>query len=81
MVKEEIVSIFKRLWPDLDITDLETDGGMQGIEIDSVEFITLIVEIEKQFGIEFEDEHLDLETFDNLQSVCDYVQLKVDALS
>jgi len=44
------------------------------LELDSIEFITLIIEIENEFGIEWEDDVLDINMFKSLDYVCDIVE-------
>ena len=58
-----------------DVT-LETSLGEVGV--DSITFVTLVVALEGEFNFEFEDEMLLISAFPTIQSIIDYVELKVD---
>lgn len=44
------------------------------LELDSIEFITLIIEIENEFDIEWEDDVLDMNMFKNLDYICEIIE-------
>ena len=51
--------------------DLETN--LEEIGVSSVDFIKLIVGIENEFDIEFDDEHLSYEKFKTVRDLIDYL--------
>ncbi|PWW07337.1 acyl carrier protein [Paenibacillus cellulosilyticus] len=58
-------SVFDKDFLDRDLLDLE---------IDSITFIKLIVALENEFDIEFDDGSLDAEYFNTLQKLKEYVE-------
>lgn len=51
--------------------DLDQDSPM----IDSISFITAIVDIEQEFGIEFPDEYLTTEAMSSYEKIYDIVKI------
>ncbi|CAI8770810.1 Acyl carrier protein [Brevibacillus sp. IT-7CA2] len=49
--------------------------------IDSLTFIKSVVKVEKEFGIEFDDDMLHLESFQDMKTLASYIQQKMDAKS
>ena len=76
MMSEQVVERIKRIVvEDLDVNltyeDLDETVPLfeEGLGLDSVVLVELISFIEKRFNIELGDEALNMETFQNLQSV------------
>ena len=47
------------------------------LEITSIDFVKIVIEIETEFNIEFEDEKLQFSEFSTIQSLIDYVEQRV----
>lgn len=47
------------------------------LEITSIDFVKIVIEIETEFNIEFEDEKLQFSEFSTIQSLIDYVEKRV----
>ncbi|WFR57123.1 acyl carrier protein [Anaerocolumna sp. AGMB13025] len=46
--------------------------------LDSIGFINVVIELEKQYDIFIDEDDLDLDTFNNIEHIRKYVQQKVD---
>ncbi|MCL2051391.1 MAG: acyl carrier protein [Lachnospiraceae bacterium] len=64
----EEVSEIKNIKPMIERSELLEDLG-----INSMVFISLVVEVENEFGVEFDDDNLDYRDFDTVTSICDYI--------
>jgi acyl carrier protein len=53
---------------------LETSLLIDGI--DSITFIKIVVELEKEFNFEFDDEMLSIAAFSTIMSIIEYVEIK-----
>lgn len=53
-------------------------GELKNINIDSIIFIKIIVEIENEYNIEFEDEFLNYNQFDTLLNLSQYVEYLIN---
>lgn len=53
---------------------------LSNINVDSIAFITIVVELEKEFNIEFDDEMLLITKFPTVKSMVEYVETKVGKL-
>ena len=59
-------------------------GPVSGIQtlselgVNSVQFISIIVQSEMEFDIEFDDELLDADKFSSIDSIIDYIEQKRD---
>ena len=67
------------------VTDTGKEGGIQadtpllssGLNLDSVAVLELVVEVENQFGITFEDDDLSVELFRSVGSLASAVEKKL----
>ena len=59
-----------------DFSHITSDIDLKNIGINSITFIKIVVSIETEFGIEFEDEDLDYNKFPNIKSLVNYVEDK-----
>ena len=59
-----------------DFSHIASDIDLKNIGINSITFIKIVVSIETEFGIEFEDEDLDYNKFPNIKSLVNYVEDK-----
>ena len=74
-MKEKIINIFRKHCEFLD--DDFDDKQLEELGIDSLTFIKVVVELENQFGFEFDDDDLDYKKFPHLDNVCDYINEKI----
>ncbi len=58
--------------------DFNGDTRLEEFGVSSIEFIKLIVVLEDEFSIEFEDEALDMSKFQKVSDIYDYVSNKVN---
>ena len=73
-IKEMIV---ERLFLDADPNAIADDENlMENYEIDSVNLFEIVVGLEEQFEISFEDEDFSVDLFANVNSLADYVERK-----
>lgn len=50
------------------------DTRMEELQMDSLDFIRLVVELEEQFAVAFADEYCSSESFDTVKDLCEYIQ-------
>jgi acyl carrier protein len=73
-IKEMIV---ERLFLDADPAEIGDDEPlMESYDIDSVNLFEIVVGLEEQFGISFEDEDFSVELFATVDSLAEYVENK-----
>lgn len=53
---------------------LEKGGYLADIDIDSIIFIQMIVQIESKFDIEIDTEHLIMENYETIYDFIDYIE-------
>ena len=79
-LERHIQSIISRKFPQAATagTDLTADTPILGKGfLDSVEALSLVMALEAEFGIEFDDDELALEHFANLRTLADLVRRKM----
>jgi acyl carrier protein len=59
------------------LEQLKENDDLTELEINSILFIKIIIGIENQFNIEFDDEALDYSKFVSMESLVHYVQEKL----
>ena len=81
--QENIKSILKEIIANkllLNIKTDEIDDNMSfyegGVGLDSISIVNFIVEIEKQFGFDFSSDELNVELFNSINSLADFIKLK-----
>ena len=75
--KKELIDIIEKVLPNIDLNRIVKNDEFAELEMNSVSFISLVGEIEKKFGIEFDDENLVYNNYKTFTSLCDYVESKV----
>lgn len=71
MNREEIISKIELLLEEIGIG--HNEGMIIMDELDSLNFITLVVELEEHFGIEIPDDYLNILAFDSVEDIADIV--------
>lgn len=61
------------------IDDIGTEDDLSVLGINSVSFIKLVVEIEQEFDIEFEDDSLDFNNLKTIKDINDYIEKLLSA--
>lgn len=80
--KERIIEIITKLTGDECVSErLNQNDNLTQFGLDSVSFIKLVVSLEAEFDIEFEDEALDYNNYISFKMLCDYVENKIVAKS
>lgn len=60
------------------IVSINVEDDLVDLGINSFAFIKIIVEIEKEFNLEIEDSFLDINKFNSVGSLIDFVKDKLD---
>ena len=73
-IKEKLINIIAIITNNLQVKEyLATNDDLTVIGLDSIKFIRLVVEIEEEFGVNFDDEMLDFSKFQSLEELSDYI--------
>ena len=57
------------------------DTILEEVDLDSITFITIIVELEKKYKIEFDDEKMLVSNYKTIGDLIEYVKMKVAKLN
>lgn len=81
IIKQEVIELISELFKDkgFDVDILEHVNLIDGLEMDSITFISIVVEVEAHFNIEVPDDMLLFENFkcvDDIVSVIEHELLK-----
>lgn len=71
-IKNRIIEMIAS-YQNVNIADILLEKEFEQLNINSIEFVGLVVQCEKEFGISFEDDKLLLEEFPNLESFLSYI--------
>lgn len=58
------------------LENISTDSELEGLGLDSIKFIGIVVALEEEFKFEFDDKELFIEEFPTIKSIIDYVETK-----
>ena len=74
-VKELIV---RRLKLDIDPTTIQSDAPLfgEGLGLDSVDALELVLGLEQEFGIKVEDEEVGVKAFASVNALVDFIEQK-----
>ena len=72
-LKEEIIEVLNL--EDLDVEDIETDAPLfnEGLGLDSIDALELIVLMEKEYGIKIDDPKKGKEIFYSVKTMADFI--------
>ena len=72
-LKEEIIEVLNL--EDLDIEDIETDAPLfnEGLGLDSIDALELIVLMEREYGIKIDDPKKGKEIFYSVKTMADFI--------
>jgi acyl carrier protein len=77
-VKQIVKDIIEEIAPDEDTSSLKDDVALRDqLELDSMDFLDIVMELRKQHGIEVPEE--DYPKLNSLQSCADYLTPKFEA--
>ena len=72
--------IVERLFLKIEPHDIgDEDNLMEDHGIDSVQVLEIVVGLEEEYGVSFEDEDFDIEVFQTVKSISDFVREKQGA--
>lgn len=78
-IEKKIIKILaENFSEDTNIEQIGLDDDLKTLGINSITFIKVIVLIESEFGVVFEDENLDFNKFPNLRSIIGYLSKRLD---
>ena len=74
-VKELIV---RRLKLDIDPTTIQSDAPLfgEGLGLDSIDALELVLGLEQEFGIKVEDEEVGVKAFASVNTLVDFIEQK-----
>ena len=77
-VKELIV---RRLKLDIDPTTIQSDAPLfgEGLGLDSIDALELVLGLEQEFGIKVEDEEVGVKAFSSVNALVDFIEQKKTA--
>jgi acyl carrier protein len=72
--KEKIINIIYNNLEKVDENDtMNNHNDLLSLGINSIMFIKIVVDLEKEFNIEFDDEMLDVQKFISLETLYEYI--------
>jgi acyl carrier protein len=71
--KERYIKILQKI---LDNNSIGFETKLQETALDSLKYISLVVEVEKEFDMKFDDENLLLHNFETVEDLFEYVNEK-----
>lgn len=75
--------IVKNLDANIEESDLNDEDSLyeDGIGLDSITIVNLIVQIEEGFGFIFKEEEINSELFQNINSLADFISSKTETIN
>lgn len=70
-IEQKLVNCLENVSIYIDVDDNVDDIDLENYIESSIQFISLVIEIEKEFSIELPDEMLDINTFKTIDMICD----------
>lgn len=70
-IEQKLVNCLENVSIYIDVDDTVDDIDLENYIESSIQFISLVIEIEKEFSIEIPDEMLDINTFKTIDMICD----------
>lgn len=80
-LKELIVDRLKLEMEPEKIGDTQSLFGAEGLGLDSIDALELVLGIEQEFGVRIEDEEMGSQAFASVEALADFVELRRQAAS
>ena len=77
-IKNRVVDLIKSVSIDPQIENIDDADIIEDFLLSSIIFISLIVEIEKNFDIEIADEYLDMNVFRKIDQIVDIIYIMLE---
>ena len=74
MIEKKVIEVFSKY----SNSDVDLLFSIEELELDSLGFVKLIIELEDSFGIEIDDEKLYVAQGVKIQDFCDFIEERVD---
>ena len=73
-IKEQVIEVLNL--EDVEVTDIDTDAALfgDGLGLDSIDALELIVLLEKQYGIKIEDPKDGKKIFQTIRTIAEYIE-------
>ncbi len=73
--------IVRRLKLDIDPTTIDNEAPLfgEGLGLDSIDALELVLGLEQEFGIKVEDEEVGVKAFASVDALCDFIEKKKTA--
>ena len=73
--------IVRRLKLDMDSTTIQDNAPLfgEGLGLDSIDALELVLGLEQEFGIKVEDEEVGVKAFASVNALCDFIEQKKSA--
>lgn len=78
--EKKVLKIIKKIIDFPQSNDLFLESNFNDIGISSVQFVKIVVEVEKNFNFEFDDHMLQVTNFNTIKSMIDYIESKLKEL-
>lgn len=62
----------------IDLTSFSIKTNLSDLNMDSIVFIKLVIAIEEEFELSFDDDYLDMSFFKTLEDITKYIKSKKD---
>jgi len=76
MIQETALNIIKEI---SQINEVNIDMAFEALDLNSISFITMIVQMESAFEFEFDDEMLLITKFPTVRSIVEYLESKLES--
>ena len=75
-IKEQVIEVLNL--EDVEVTDIDTDSALfgDGLGLDSIDALELIVLLEKQYGIKIEDPKDGKKIFQTIRTIAEFIDEK-----
>jgi acyl carrier protein len=80
-VEETVRKIISANCEGKNANEIGLSESLQDLGINSISFIKIVIALEKEFGIEVEDENLNPDDFQTIQSIINYVEARIAAVN
>lgn len=73
-VYEQVVDMIAKCNEGLDKDSINSDSTFEGMGVDSIHFVKILLGFEEIFDIEFEDEYMLSNTYRDVKGLVDYIE-------
>ncbi|WP_455714515.1 phosphopantetheine-binding protein [Anaerosporobacter sp.] len=77
-ISDYVIKSIVKVKAELSLADISLMSSFEEMGIDSIEFVKILLDLEEEFDIEFEEEYMLSTTYNNVEGLVQYIESVIE---